>query len=210
MNKKKILVLAPHIDDGELGCGATMAKMIEDGKEIYYVAFSQCEESVPAGFPKDILVHEVRKAILKLGLVPEKLIIKKFPVRHFPEYRQAILEDLVVLSREINPDLVFTPSSFDVHQDHRTIYEETIRAFKNSSILGYEFMWNNYSFGSTLFSVVKEKHIMAKIEALNEYKSQAKRFYAKDKLVRGLANYRGLQINEEYAEAFEVIRWILR
>jgi len=205
-----VLVLAPHTDDGELGCGATMAKMIADGKELFYVAFSACEESVPNGFPKNILVQEVKKATLRLGLNPERLIIKNFPVRHFPEYRQAILEDLVSLSREIKPDLLFTPSSFDVHQDHRTIYEETIRAFKNSSILGYEFMWNNYSFGSTLFSVVQEEHILAKIEALSEYKSQAGRFYAMDKFVKGLANYRGLQIKEEYAEAFEVIRWILR
>lgn len=210
MSKNIIMVLAPHIDDGELGCGATVAKMLLENKTVYYVAFSSCSESVPDGFPKDILLHEVKKATSILGFSENNIIIKNYPVRHFPEHRQAILEDLVTLSREINPDLVFTPSSFDVHQDHRTIYEESLRAFKNTSILGYEFMWNNYSFGSTLFSVVEENHIFSKIQALREYQSQAQRFYATDRLVRGLANFRGLQIKEEFAEAFEVIRWIMR
>lgn len=210
MNKNKILVLAPHTDDGELGCGATISKFINEGKDVYYVAFSICEESVPDGLPKNILETEVKKATKKLEIPSENLIIKKFKVRYFPENRQQILEEIVSLNKEIQPDLVFTPSSFDVHQDHKTIFEEARRAFKNTSILGYEFMWNNYSFGSTLFSVVAEKDIQNKIEAVDEYKSQQKRFYAKDKLIRGLANYRGLQISEEYAEAFEVIRWILR
>lgn len=209
MDKKKVIVLAPHIDDGELGCGATIAKLIQKEIPVYYVAFSTCEESIPEGFPRNILEKEVKKATMKLAIEQENLIIKKYPVRHFPEYRQQILEDLVYINKKLNPDLVFTPSSFDVHQDHKTIYEESTRAFKNISILGYEFMWNNYSFGATLFSVVSGEHIQAKINAIKEYNSQKKRFYAAEKMIKGLANYRGLQISKEYAEAFEVIRWIL-
>ena len=123
--------------------------------------------------------------------------------------RQEILEDLVLLNKKIQPDLVIMPSSFDVHQDHKTIFEEGRRAFKNVSILGYEFMWNNFSFSSSCTIILSEENIQAKINALQEYKSQNHRFYAKDKLVRGLANYRGLQISKEYAESFEVIRWII-
>ncbi|MHB2147909.1 PIG-L deacetylase family protein [Calditrichota bacterium LG25] len=210
MDKDRILVLSPHTDDGELGCGATLNKFINEGKEVIYVAFSTCEESVPEGFPRNILSIEVKKATNELGIKEENLIIKNYPVRHFPQYRQPILEDLVKLNRELKPDLVFVPSSFDIHQDHKTIYEEAIRAFKKTSILGYEFMWNNFSFSSALFSVVNEENILAKIRAMDKYESQAHRFYAREKLIKGLATYRGLQISEEYAEAFEVIRWILR
>lgn len=210
MDKNRVLVLAPHTDDGELGCGATMSKMLEQGKEVYYVAFSTCEESVPEGFAKDILAHEVKRATNQLGLKPENLFIKNYKVRYFPSDRQAILEDMVALNRELKPDLVFTPSSFDVHQDHKTIYEEGRRAFKNTSILGYEFMWNNFAFDSRLLSVVSEQDILRKVNAIEEYKSQIRRFYAKEKLIRGQANFRGLQVSEEFAEAFEVIRWILK
>ena len=206
----KVLVLAPHTDDGELGCGATIAKFIKQNKEVFYVAFSIAEESVPDKFPKNILEKEVKKATKILGLKSQNLIINKFKVRKFPQFRQEILEYMVKLNSKIQPDLVIMPSSYDIHQDHKTIYEEGLRAFKNTSILGYEFMWNNFSFGSTLLSVVSESDINLKISALNEYKSQSRKLYAKEKLIKGLANFRGLQINEEYAEAFEVVRWIIK
>lgn len=207
---QRVLVLAPHTDDGELGCGAAIAKLIEDGKQVYYLAFSTCEESVPAGLPRDVLKTEVQSATQKLGLRKENLIVKNYRVRKFPQFRQEILEDLVRMQREINPDLVFMPSSFDVHQDHNTIFQEGRRSFKNQCILGYEFMWNNYSFNTTSFFVVDQRHIEAKIKAIAEYKSQQHRFYAKEEFIKGLANYRGLQVSEKYAEAFEVIRWIIR
>jgi LmbE family N-acetylglucosaminyl deacetylase len=209
-DKQRILVLAPHTDDGELGCGATIARFIEEGGEVYYAAFSICEESVPEGFPRNILESEVKKATVKLGIKRENLIIKKYPVRNFFLHRQDILEDLILLKGELNPELVFLPSSFDVHQDHTTIFQEGRRAFKSESILGYEFMWNNFAFDTTCFYVVGQRHIDKKIEALDEYDSQKHRFQAKEKMIIGLANYRGLQIAEEYAEAFEVIRWIVR
>lgn len=206
----KILVLAPHTDDGELGCGGTVHRLIEKGKEVHYVAFSTCEESVPDGFPKDILSKEVREATDVLGIKEAHLHILNYRVRHFPAHRQEILEDLVALNRKLKPDMVFCPSSFDVHQDHQTISQEAKRAFKNTTLLGYEFIWNNYNFSSQCFVELSEENIQAKVAAMECYKSQSKRLYAKDKLIRGAANYRGLQVQMEYAEAFEVMRWVIK
>ena len=53
-NKRRILVLAPHTDDGELGCGAAIARFVEQGAEVHYVAFSTAKESVPKGMPSNI------------------------------------------------------------------------------------------------------------------------------------------------------------
>ena len=78
MNHKNILILAPHTDDGELGCGATISKYIDEGKKVYYVAFSICEESVPEGYPENILETEVKKATKVLGIKQENLFIYKF------------------------------------------------------------------------------------------------------------------------------------
>lgn len=205
-----ILVLAPHTDDGELGCGGTIHQLIALKKKVVYVAFSTCEESVPEGFPADVLTHEVKAATKKLGISEENLKILNFRVRHFPAARQEILEAMVQLNRELRPDLVFCPSSFDVHQDHGTVSEEAKRAFKNTTLLGYEFIWNNYEFSSQCFVELTEENIAAKVSAMEEYKSQSKRLYAKDKLIRGAANYRGLQVAMEFAESFEVIRWIIK
>ena len=205
-----ILVLAPHTDDGELGCGGTINKLITVGKRVIYVAFSTCEESVPEGFQIDVLTHEVKAATTTLGIKPSDLRILNYRVRHFPASRQEILEDMVKLNRELKPDLVFCPSSFDIHQDHGTISMEAKRAFKNTTLLGYEFIWNNFQFSSQCFIELNEADISSKVAAMEQYKSQSKRLYAKDKLIRGIANYRGLQAGVEFAEAFEVIRWIVK
>lgn len=204
-----VLVLAPHTDDGELGCGGTIHKLLSLGKRVIYVAFSTCEESVPEGFPKDILSKEVRAATSALGIPSDDLVILNYQVRYFPRDRQAILEDMVRLNKEYKPDLVFCPSSYDIHQDHGTVSMEAKRAFKNTTLLGYEFIWNNFTFSSQCFIELDEEDIVKKVEAMECYQSQSKRLYAKDKLIRGVANYRGLQASVEYAEAFEVIRWII-
>ncbi len=52
---KRVLVLAPHTDDGEFGCGGTMARLVEAGAEVRYVAFSIATKSLPPGFPPDTL-----------------------------------------------------------------------------------------------------------------------------------------------------------
>ncbi|NQV53854.1 MAG: PIG-L family deacetylase [Flavobacteriales bacterium] len=204
-----VLVLAPHTDDGELGCGGTIHKLLSLGKKVIYVAFSTCEESVPEGFPSDVLSHEVKAATSTLGILSEDLVILDFKVRYFPRDRQEILESMVRLNKEYKPDLVFCPSSYDIHQDHGTVSMEAKRAFKNTTLLGYEFIWNNFQFASQCFIELNESDVAKKVAAMECYKSQSKRLYAKDKLIRGVANYRGLQANVEFAEAFEVIRWII-
>ncbi len=83
MNKDRILILAPHTDDGEFGCGGSIAKLSGKGAEIHYVAFSSCRASVPEGFPNDILVREVKAATEILGISPQNLHILDFPVRRF-------------------------------------------------------------------------------------------------------------------------------
>ena len=209
-SQMNVLVLAPHTDDGEFGCGASVVKLLDEGHEVFYAAFSICEDSVPDGFPKDILESEVKEATEVLGIKRENLIIHKYPVRKFPQYRQEILEDMVVLNKDINPGLVFLPSSYDIHQDHNAVFQEGRRAFRATSLLGYEFMWDNFEFNTSCFYIVEDSHIETKIMAMDRYKSQEHRFYAKEKLIRGLASFRGLQISCDLAEAFEVIRWVIR
>ena len=98
---KKVLVLAPHTDDGEFGCGATIARFIKEGADVYYAAFSACESSVLSGFPKDILISEVKAATSVLGVKPENLILFKYDVRTFNFHRQSILDDMIKLKKEL-------------------------------------------------------------------------------------------------------------
>ncbi len=206
----KILVLAPHTDDGEFGCGGSIARFISEGKEVYYAAFSTAEESVPAPWPKDILKTEVKEATKRLGIPHDNVIIFNFKVRELSYHRQKILEELVKMKNNICPDLVFLPSSNDLHQDHSTVSTEGVRAFKNTTILGYEIPWNNIQFRAESFIILSEEHINTKIHALDAYNSQKGRSYANEEYIRSLARSRGVQIGSKYAEAFEVIRWVIK
>jgi LmbE family N-acetylglucosaminyl deacetylase len=208
-NCKNILVLAPHTDDGELGVGATINLLTEKGKNVVYAAFSTAEQSVPDGFPKDILKTEVKTATGKLGINPNNLLIYNYEVRKLSYVRQEILEELIRIKNQYSFDIVFIPSLHDIHQDHTTIAQEGVRAFKNCTLLGYELIWNNLTFNTQCFIKLKEKHIQAKINALQEYKSQGKRNYLSPEFIFALAKARGVQIGCEYAEAFEVIRLFL-
>ncbi len=205
---KKVLVLSPHTDDGELGCGGTIAKLIEEGSEVYYAVFSICEASVPEGFPKNILETEVEKATKVLGIKPKNLFIHRYSVRTFPQNRQAILEDLIELKNNIKPNLVLMPSPKDIHQDHNTIALEGIRTFKNTNLLGYEIIWNNISINTQCFFILQDKHLNKKIQALECYESQKLKHYLNEEFIRSLAITRGTQIGSKYAEVFEVIRLI--
>ncbi|MEZ4800864.1 MAG: PIG-L deacetylase family protein [Flavobacteriales bacterium] len=206
IENKKILVLAPHTDDMEFGCGGTIAKLIEMGNEVYCATFSACEQSVLEQFPKDILITEIKKAVKELGMKQENLFLYQFQVRTFNFHRQEILEELIKLKASINPDIVFMPALDDLHQDHATIAQEGLRAFKMKTIFCYEMIWNNLSFNTSCFFSLSEAQLERKITALKQYESQAHRPYASEDFIRSLGSVRGVQIGVKYAECFEVLR----
>jgi LmbE family N-acetylglucosaminyl deacetylase len=206
---ERCLVLAPHTDDGEFGCGASIVKLLSYGIKVYYAAFSIAEESVPDPYPKDVLDKEVRLAMKELGIEEENLLIYKYKVRNFAYKRQEILEDLVNINKILSPDIVFMPSIKDLHQDHTTIANEGLRAFKNKSILCYELPWNNIEFSNNCFISFTENELNKKVNALMCYESQKDRPYASAEFIKSLAITRGTQIGTKYAEVFEVMRWII-
>lgn len=205
----KILCLAPHPDDIELGCGGTVSKLTEMGKEVYYCAFSLCEKSIPKGFSSDALKEELKNSCRKLGISDTNIYQYTFEVREYKRDRQLILEELVKLKNKIKPDLVFLPMPNDIHQDHCTISEEGIRAFKKSTILAYEVPWNNFFLENNLFIELTEKDLKNKIDALKAYKSQYFRSYASEEFIKSLAIVRGIQGRSKYAETFNIIRMYL-
>ncbi len=203
----RALVLAPHTDD-EMGCAGTIRRLVRQGVEVRYVALSRCEESVPAGFPRDVLEHECRACLSALGVT--QVEVWDFQVRHFPARRQEILERFVSLNRAFKPDLVLLPCQSDIHQDHATVASEGVRAFKHSTVLGYELLQNITSGTTNAFVELDGQAIADKLASLAHYKSQMGRTYASRDVIEGLARVRGMQCNATFAEAFEVVRLTAR
>ena len=205
---RKALVLAPHTDDGEFGCGGTMARLVERGVDVRQIAFSIASRSLPPGFPPDTLVHESRAASDALGLGPEALTVHDFEVRTFPQMRQEILELLIEVQRDFRPEVVLLPTLDDIHQDHHTIAAEGLRAFKRTTILGYEIPWNNFDFSYQAYIALERRHVERKVAALEKYASQQHRRYANAEYVWNVARTHGINVNREYAEVFQVYRAI--
>lgn len=206
---ERALFLAPHIDDIEFGCGGTISKLLAQGAEIIYVAFSDCKESVETSLPSDILRIELKKSAGVFGLDLNNVKVLDFSVRYFQERRQEILQNLIELKNDFKPDAVFTPSRSDIHQDHKVVTEECIRAFKHTSIFGYELPWNCLSFSYDTFITLNDIDLQNKIDAISCYQSQNQRIYSNAEYVKAMALTRGLKINTKYAEVFELIRLII-
>jgi LmbE family N-acetylglucosaminyl deacetylase len=207
VRSERTLVLAAHTDD-EFGCAGLIARLVEQGAEVHLAAFSWCEESVPPGFARDVLKDESTAAAAVLGITPDRFHLFDYRVRHFPAHRQDILEQLVVMRQTIAPDLVLLPSSADIHQDHQVIADEGVRSFKHATILGYELPMNTISFRHACFVPLEERHMDVKLAHAACYVSQHHRAYMHPDFIRSLARVRGVQINRDGAEAFEVIRMV--
>jgi LmbE family N-acetylglucosaminyl deacetylase len=203
---KRVLVLAPHTDDGEFGCGGTMARLVERGVEVRYVAFSIATKSLPPGFPPDALAREVVEATAVIGIPEEALTVYDFEVRTFPERRQDILETLIALADGWPPDAVLLPSVRDIHQDHQVVAAEGLRAFKRTTVLGYSIPWNNLEFDYQAYVALERHHVERKVEALSRYGSQQHRNYANSEYIWNLARTNGINVGREFAEVFEVYR----
>ena len=205
---ERVLVLAPHTDDGEFGCGGTMARLVEDGAEVRYVAFSIATRSLPEGFAAGHARPRGARGDGRARHPAENLTVHDFDVRTFPEHRQEILELLIELWNDWQPDVVFQPSLHDIHQDHQTIAAEGLRAFKRTTILGYEIPWNNFDFAYQAYFALEKRHIERKVAALARYASQQHRRYANAEYIWNLARTHGINVNREYAEVFQVYRVI--
>ncbi|MCB2020960.1 MAG: PIG-L family deacetylase [Burkholderiaceae bacterium] len=203
---RPILILAPHTDDGELGCGGTISRLGRLGCDIHYVAFCACDESLPPGLEPGTLRRELMEATRVLAIPPTNVTVYDFPVRRLAVHRQEVLEILVKLNRSLDPQMVFCPAADDLHQDHSVVANEALRAFKTKTVLGYEMPWNNIQFLANFMFTLTEEDVEMKVAALSKYTSQAHRAYINARYLRAHAHSRGVSAGTEYAEAFTLYR----
>ncbi len=204
--KARILVVAPHVDD-EVACAGALYMAAKLKARIDVLALSSCEESVPEGATPEQLQGEFRHSCSSLGALPR---LKAFPVRRFDEHRQDILEVLVENARKFKPEVVICPSSADIHQDHQVVTAQCERAFRESTIIGWEPLTIHRATRLDGYFGLSVDALEAKLVSWRCYVSQRFRAHLDDALLRGLAVVRGRQSKQAsgLAEAYEVIRWV--
>ncbi len=211
----KILIIAPHSDDAELGCGGTISRLLREGNEVYCIVLSKALRFSKGGYIPEVkeedtkdVFDELKESMEELGVKKENLFVYQFPTRYLYTNRQDVLDRMIQAKDEINPDIVFLPSTNDFHQDHQVVCKEGIRAFKNKTLLGYEFPWNTLSTNLNCFYSFAEEDLKKKIKALGKYVSQRERPFMNKDFVKNWAGLNGIKIGVKYAESFEVIRLV--
>jgi len=198
---KRICVIGAHPDDIELGAGAFIANVL--GKaEILCVTLSDNQKNPLL----QKLVEEHYNSMAALGVPPNCIRLESFETRKFPHERQEILEYLYQLNQEFKPDLVLTHSHADIHQDHNTTTEEALRAFRSTTVLGFDVVRSSYGFFPHFLAAVTLDDVEKKIAALNEYKTYQEKYYFSPELLRSTLIRNGALAERPYAEGFDILR----
>lgn len=198
---KRILFLGAHPDDIELGCGALLHQ-IAHKTEILCVTLSDNQKNPDLQNVKG----EHLRSMKILGIPEEKVIFGPFQTRVFPDSRQDILEYFLKLRKEFNPDLIFTHSKQDVHQDHNTMTDEALRAFRGITVLGFDVVRSSYGFFPHFLVEVTEEDVTKKIEALAQYRTYQDRYYFNSELTRSIMVRHGALAERSFAEGFDILR----
>jgi len=197
--RRRILAVGAHPDDIEIACGATLAKMRDEGSQVWGLVMTQGEK----GGNGHIRPCEAQRGAEFLGL--DHMQIFDLPDTRLQERAQDVHAVIERVIREFKPDLILTHSPHDLHQDHRTVHEATLRASCDFyTILCYESPSVTQEFTPTFFSNIGD-YLDVKVEGIREHWDQRSKPYVQEERVRGTAVFRGGQARLRYAEGFEVI-----
>lgn len=200
---KRICFLGAHPDDIEIGCGALIAQIVNQA-DIRCVTLSDNQKNPEL----QNLVEEHYASMAVLGVPKDKVILGQFETRRFPHARQEILEYMIQLNRSFQPDIVFVHTRADIHQDHGTVTEEALRAFRGTTVLGFDVIRSSYGFFPNFLVEVTEEDVCKKVDALLEYKTYASRYYFHADVTRSTLIRHGAIAERPFAEGFDILRVI--
>jgi len=202
---KRVLLLGAHPDDIELGCGALLHHIVKE-TDVLCVTLSDNQKNIDLKNVKE--EHYVSMAVL--GVPKEKIVFGPFTTRVFPDSRQEILEYFLKLRKDFQPDLIFVHSKQDIHQDHLTMTDEALRAFRGITVLGFDVVRSSYGFFPHFLVEVTEEDVNKKIEALSQYETYRDRYYFNSELTRSIMVRHGALAECPFAEGFDILRIVGR
>lgn len=198
---KRALFLGAHPDDIELGCGALIHQMTPHS-EVLCVTLSDNQKNP---LLKNV-VDEHHKSMAVLGVPEKNVVLGHFSTRVFHDSRQEILEYFLKLRKDFAPDLIFVHSKADIHQDHNTMTDEALRAFRGITLLGFDVVRSSYGFFPHFLVEVSEADVDAKLEALSCYHTYADKYYFERELLRATMIRHGALAERRFAEGFDILR----
>lgn len=197
--KKNIIVIGAHPDDIEVTCGALVEKLAET-HHVYYIVATTTQERLT----NKNIIRELNCCVERMHI--KELRILNFPNTKLPDYSWEIREILYDLNKKLIPELVICPSTGEIHQDHKTLSDESIRAFRTTSLLGWIFEWSNSTIVPNFFFPLTKKQFVKKVQLVEIYRSQ--KYHSYSTLFLSSMDMNGARIGVKWAEGLEVIRWV--
>ncbi len=196
----RVLCLGAHADDIEIGCGGTILHLLRmrPRPDVRWVVWSA----------NGVRANEARESARRfLGArAGAAVALHSFRDRFFPSEFQGLKEAFDQISRDFNPDIVFTHYRDDRHQDHRVVSDLTWNTFRDHVILEYEVpKWDGDLGTHRVFVPITKAQAARKIRTLLEvFESQAKHHWFDARTFQGLMRLRGIECKAPsgLAEAF--------
>jgi LmbE family N-acetylglucosaminyl deacetylase len=200
VNVKSLLCLGAHSDDIEIGCGGTVLKLAESnpGLAVHWVVFSATGER--GGEAKEAAARFLARAASKA------VELHQFRDGYFPSEHAKIKTYFEELKSKVEPDVIFTHTRADLHQDHRAVCELTWNTFRDHLILEYEVpKWDGDLGSPNVFVPLDEKHAEEKVAILMEcFATQRGKRWFDAETFEALMRLRAMECNSlsRRAEAF--------
>jgi len=202
---EKLLFIGAHPDDIEIGAGALLAHVAGQA-DVMCLTLSDNQKNP---LLRNV-VEEHYQSMAVLGVPREKVVVQTFETRNFTRDRQQILESLFELNQVYRPAMVFTHSQADMHQDHGVVTMETLRAFRGTTVLGFDVLRSSHGFFPHFLVEVSEQDVRRKIEALSMYRTYADKYYFDAEVTRSALIRHGALAELPYAEGFDILRIVSR
>ena len=201
------LIISPHVDDEVLGCGG----ILDQDTFVLHCGCAEIQNHGNSLLTRQERIEEFNKVKEEVGFESHLLHhpVNKYNVSN-------LIPDFELYINKIKPLEIYIPHP-SYNQDHRAVYEAALTALRPhdinffvKTVLVYEqphvvFWSHNYrQFNPNYFVDID---VDRKIELYGLIETQVRKFRSFDH-VKAIASVRGAQSNNEYAEAFEIIRWV--
>jgi LmbE family N-acetylglucosaminyl deacetylase len=227
-NKNNVLVVAAHPDDEVLGCWGTMARLVQEGREVNIAilgegATSRYQERDQADQSKvEVLLDNSQQVADMIGA--RQVFNYGLPDNRFDTLPLLeVIKKIEKLVAQLEPAVIYTHHPADLNIDHSVVFRATltatrpvigfpvrdIYAFEIPSSTEWAFQSYERTFRPTVFVDISDT-IDVKIKAMQEYESESRHFPhpRSPEALRAISRRWGSVVGVEYAEAFELIRSI--